>query len=419
MNIKNKLPEVVFHRHVLGNGAVVIVVPKPDTPLVAVNMLYRTGSKDEDPDRTGLAHLMEHLMFSGTKSFPAFDLPVARTGGMNNAFTSKDITSYYTLLPAEYLPLVLEMEADRLINLRLDEKSVELQKNVVVEEFRQRYLNQPYGDMNHLLGEAAWKIHPYRWPTIGLVPEHIEKTTAEDVLEFYHNNYNPSNLIITIAGNVVPNQVMETVSRFFGTIPGVSISRRSITVEPSDSRQNKITVYRDVPSSYLLVSFPVTGSASADFTGFSFLADILGQGIISRLHKALVSDKRIFTRISAGLTGTTDPGLLTISGMLHKGEDPDRAASGIQRVIDDFQKKGPTSSEMKAVVNGTLTQLLFKRTGVLNLAMEAATAEYEGDISRINKVIKEIGGVTSESVSYLTRQYLIKSNRIEIHYLKK
>ncbi|MFO7723156.1 MAG: pitrilysin family protein [Bacteroidales bacterium] len=418
VNNPHSLPKVDFSRDILPNGMTVIVVPRQDTGLVAVNLMYRVGSRDEDPGMTGLAHLMEHLMFSGTDHYPAFDLPLTRVGGMNNAFTTQDLTNYYIVIPAEDFRLAFDLEADRLKNLRLDQASIDVQKSVVIEEFRQRYLNQPYGDLNHLLCAAAFREHPYRWPTIGLIPEHIEAVKADDLFQFYRRHYNPANLILAVAGNVERKQVTDLAGEFFGSIPAVVVSRPELPSEYASGRGSKTVVQRNVPTSMLLMAFPVTGSAHPHFPGFGFLADIIGQGVISRLHSALVRDQKVFTKVSAGLTGTLDPGLITISGMLQENISSESALEMVMTVIDDFITSGPTASEMKSVLNGMVTSVLFKRGNVMNLALEIAATELESDASRINTLLDEYMAVTPELIVDLAKSYLSRDNLIEVHYLK-
>jgi zinc protease len=409
--------QLTWHREVLSNGITLIVVPVTDTALVTVNLLYGTGSRDEDPERTGLAHLMEHLMFSGTKRFPAFDKPLAGVGGLNNAFTNQDITCYYEVLPAAHLELALTMEADRLQHIRPDAIRVSKEKDVVIEEFRQRYLNQPYGDLYHLLSAAAWKVHPYRWPTIGLDPSHIEKASQEEVEAFHKTHYRPANLTITIAGGVEVETAVALTRRHFEFLDNSPGDQRTYVKEPLVNRRNQVVVHREVPSPYLMLAYPVTGSTHPDYTGLESLSDILGQGIISRFHTALVRNRKLFSRISASLTGTIDPGLFTISGMLMPGVDSHQAVEAVTEVIERFVETGPTGEELKAVINGMITHTSYKRTNIMNLALEVALASFEGDIHAVNTLFAKARLVDSETLVHLAKQYLAEINRIEIHYL--
>lgn len=416
--LQHKRLWVNYHKQVLSNGIVLIVAPKTDTRLASVNLLYRTGSRDESPSMTGLAHLMEHLMFSGTQRYPAYDLPVARVGGVNNAFTNQDFTNYYLVLPANHIELAFSLEADRMTNLQLNDQHVSVQKNVVIEEFQQRYLNQPYGDLNHLLCAAAYARHHYRWPTIGLVPQHIADATAQDVASFYRNHYHPSNLILSVAGDVNPDEVLRLTDQSFGSIPAGAVSRQIIPAEDLEGRKRRVVVHREVPSALLTIAYPIPGADHPDYTGFGYLADILGQGIISRLHLALVKEAGIFTRISASINGTADPGLFSITGVLSPGIDSDMAATKIQEVIDAFIAGGPVDSEMRSVTNSTITHTLYKRTNVMNLALEIAVNEFEGDASRVNSVLHDCERMTPELLTSLAETHLKETNRIEVHYLQ-
>ena len=416
---------VEYHKRTLPGGTTVIVIPRSDTRLVALNLLYRVGSRNESPDMTGLAHLMEHLMFSGTEKYPQFDIPITKLGGLNNAFTNQDVTNYYTVVPAEYLSLAMELEADRLFNLNISEEKVEVQKSVVIEEFRQRYLNQPYGDLNHHLLDAAFKKHHYRWPTIGLKPDHIESATPEDVATFFKKHYNPANLILVIAGNVTPEAAFDLADEHFGIFsddkstisPGMSTV--NIPQEPLLNRRCRKILHRKVPASLVVIAYPVPAISHPDYVGFGFIADILGQGIISRLHIALVRDQKLFTRVSAGVTGTFDPGLFTISAVLHDSADPESATENIEEVIRDFTRTGPVLPELNSVIHGMITSTLFKRQQVASLALEFALAEFEEDAAKANRILSDYRRIDGELLAQLTGEFLVSQNRIEIQYLKE
>lgn len=419
MDFNNPGNHVLIHRRVLANGLVVLVIPHRETSLACVNVLYRTGSRDEDPERTGLAHLMEHLMFSGTANFPVYDLPIARAGGTNNAFTNQDITNYYIVLPVDQLTLALQMEADRMVNLVPDPAKVEIQKGVVIEEFRQRYLNQPYGDLYHLLAAAAYSRHPYRWPTIGLVPEHIAAMTPQHVADFYRSRYSPSNAILAVSGNVDPDEAFDNASQIFGGLPSEKSAPAQRTMDSPFGRAKRVVEHREVPSSYLMMAWPIPECTHHDYPGLSFLADILGQGIISRLHTELVNKQKMLSRVYSGLSGTADPGLFTFSGMLLEGVSSDDVVLAVQKTIGQFLSQGPTPAEMRSVINGAITHTLMKRQSVMNLAMEAAYAEFEGDVQRINTQLADMARVSSAEIIQLASRYLVGSNRVEVHYLKK
>lgn len=413
------LNELKYHRKILPNKAVLIVIPQKETKLAAVNLLYKSGSRNEHPEKTGLAHLMEHLMFSGTKKYPKFDIPITKLGGVNNAFTNQDVTNYYILLPAEHIELAIDIEADRLQNLIIDDKSVEVQKSVVVEEFNQRYINQPYGDLHHLVCSTAYERHNYRWPTIGLSVKHIKDFRVKDIEEFYELHYNPANLIITIAGDVNVDQIYDLVDEYFVKIPAKPLSQTNIPAEPPENRKNKTVVEKDVPASVISVSYPIPGANFLSYEEFNFLADILGQGIISRLHNEVVRNKKIFTRIYAGTTGTIDPGLFTITGILSDNADPGKAVMEIESVFDAFISGGATNSEMKSVANSFITSTLVKRKNAANRALDLAMAEFEGDHSKVNSIFNQYLSMSKSNLIKTAEKFLIPNNRIEVHYLKK
>ncbi|MEZ5019555.1 MAG: pitrilysin family protein [Bacteroidales bacterium] len=314
-----------FERHRLANGLRVLVHRDEGTPMATTNILYDAGARDEDPEATGFAHLFEHLMFEGTRNVPFFDVPVMMAGGENNAFTNNDLTNYYITLPAANLETALWLEADRMRGLDLAEERVSNQKSVVTEEFRQRYLNQPYGDIQLLLRPLAYRVHPYRWPAIGMDISHIEKADAFSARQFYDRFYSPSNAILSVAGNVDPDEVFMLAERWFGELPPGSKNNRSLPAEPSQSERRELTVNRPVPAAHLVMAFHMEGRESRDFFILDLLTDILAGCDSARFPSILVRKMELFSDADIYLSGDADPGLVIFSGRLRNGTDIKKA----------------------------------------------------------------------------------------------
>ncbi|MFM9026621.1 MAG: M16 family metallopeptidase, partial [Bacteroidota bacterium] len=308
-----------FSRHVLSNGLPLIVHEDPSTPLATVNLLYKVGARDEDPKRTGFAHLFEHLMFGGSVNIPEYDSPLQLAGGDNNAFTNNDITNYYCTLPANNLETAFWLESDRMLSLAFSEKSLDVQRQVVVEEFKQRYLNQPYGDVWLLLRPLAYKVHPYQWATIGKEVSHIEEATLQDVRDFFFKYYTPDNAVLVVAGGVKEGSVVELAEKWFGGIQRNIASRPPYPAEPRQQEERRLTVKRDIPFDALYMAFHACSRLDDDFYATDLMTDILSRGKSSRLYNVLVKEKKLFSDVSAYLTGDFDKGLVVVEGKLLKG----------------------------------------------------------------------------------------------------
>ncbi|HEB61748.1 MAG TPA: insulinase family protein, partial [Bacteroidetes bacterium] len=312
---------IKFERHILKNGLTVLLNQDKNTPLVSFNILYDTGSKYEDEDKTGLAHLFEHLMFSGTKDVPDFDYHTQMAGGENNAFTNADIADFYITVPGENLETAFWLESDRMTNLLLDEQSFENEKRVVIEEFKETSLNTPYGDMWHYLAPISYKVHPYKWPTIGKKIEHIENITLEDVKDFYRNYYHPGNAVISISGNFDSNNALRLAEKWFGHITKKGIVHKSVPQEPQQIIKESKIIKENVPSNALYMAFHIGGRSDIKYYTQDLLSDILGRGRSARLFQKLVKEKEIFNEIQAYVTGNLDPGLMIIEGHLTDNVD--------------------------------------------------------------------------------------------------
>jgi predicted Zn-dependent peptidase len=366
---------VPFTRHVLDNGLRVLVHEDPSTPLVAVNTQYFVGSRDEQPDKTGFAHLFEHLMFAGSKNAPDFDEPLQRSGGENNAYTTNDYTTFYEILPAENLETALWLESDRMLDLSITKKAFEVQRKVVVEEFSETCLNEPYGDAWHHLSDLMYRVHPYRWPVIGLRPEHLAHAVLDDVRDFYRHWYGPNNAVLVVAGNVKTDAVLRLVDHWFGAIPPRDLPKRDLPTEPPLAGPQHRTVHADVPVPAVFLSFRSPARAQADFYPLDLLSDVLAQGSSSRLYRRLLKEQRLFSSIDAYLTANFDPGLLVIEGKPAEGVAPETALQGLWNELDDLCRNAIGEDELLKIQRRFESQVVFSETSVLNKAQNLAYYE--------------------------------------------
>ena len=405
-----------FTRLCLDNGLKVLLHRDTDTPLVAINLLYDIGSRDEDENLTGFAHLFEHLMFGGTPAVPDYDTPLMLAGGDNNAFTSNDITNYYLTLPADNIETGLWLESDRMKGLAFSKKSLDNQKNVVIEEFKQRYLNQPYGDSMLNLRPLAYKVHPYRWSTIGMEIKHIEKATLAQVKDFFYSHYAPNNAILVIAGNIDPENTVDLVKKWFGPIPPAKLKPRLIGQEPVQNESRSLVVKSNVPADAFYKAWHTGPRNSKDFYSLDMLTDILSGGESGRLYNRLVREMKLFTEINAYITGDIDPGLLMITGKLMKGIDFTTAEKALSDEIEKIKTIPVDKEELDKVKNKFESSHVFSNTSILNKAMSLAFFELLGDASSINEEVQKYSGVTSEEIMEISLKILIPENCSTLYY---
>jgi predicted Zn-dependent peptidase len=396
---------IEFERVTLENGLRILVHVDPNTPIAAVNTLYDVGARDEDPNRTGFAHLFEHLMFGGSIHVPNFDAPLQSAGGQNNAFTNNDFTNYYITLPAENLDTALWLESDRMLSLAFTPESLEVQRKVVIEEFQQRYLNQPYGDLWLHLRPLAYKVHPYRWATIGKEILHIEEARMEEVKSFFHQFYHPSNAIMAVGSALPVEEVVERISHWFSDIPGQDRQERSIASEPEQTENRTTTLRRDVPQAALHMAWHMSSRLEADYYCWDLLSDILGNGKSSRLYKALVVEKRLFTSVSAYILGSIDPGLFMVSGMLKPGVGPTLAR---QAVLDEISNLKLTDRDVERVANKAISTHKMGEVSVLSKTMSLAYFELLGDAAWVNQEEHKYQQVNRRSVEHLAQKLCAK-----------
>jgi zinc protease len=405
-----------FSRFTLDNGLKVLVHEDRSTPLVAMNILYNVGSRDEEPDKTGLAHLFEHLMFGGSVNIPEYDMPLQMVGGDNNAFTSNDITNYYLTIPSDNIETGFWLESDRMLELDFSQKNLDTQKNVVIEEYKQRYLNQPYGDAILKLRPLAYKVHPYRWPTIGMDISQIESVDLENARKFFFSHYAPNNAILTLTGSINHDLAFKLCQKWFGPIEKRIVKSRKLPVEPAQNEERILTIKKDVPSTALYKVWHIGPRKSKDFNTLDLVTDLLAGGESGRLYTKLVREKKLFSEINAYLTSDIDPGLLFLQGKLMKGINIQQAEEAINEVITSLTDKPGINDEMEKVKNKFESSTVFSNTAILNKAMSLAFYELLGNPELINHEVDTYRNISIEMVIEATRKYLVPSNCSTLYY---
>ena len=405
-----------FEKYSLDNGLKVILHKDTTTPMVAVNVLYDVGARDEDPEKTGFAHLFEHLMFGGSKNIPTYDKHVQNAGGENNAFTNNNFTNYYITLPKVNLETALWLESDRMLALDFSEKSLETQRNVVIEEFKQRYLNQPYGDVWLLMRPLAYKVHPYKWATIGKDISHIQNATLDDVKEFFYKFYAPNNAILSIVGNIDFDEVKLSVQKWFATIPRRNVPIRQITKEPQQNTARKLELERNVPFDAIYLAYHMSHRNHEKYYASDLISDILSNGKSSRLFQELVKEKKMFSDISAYITGDIDEGLFVITGKLIEGFEIEEGEKAIVSELEKLKTELVSDYELTKVKNKVESSLIFSEISILNRAMQLAYFELLGDASNINLEVKKYSQVSKNYISDIAKEIFKESNCSKIYY---
>ncbi len=408
-----------FTTFTLKNGLRVLVNPAPQTPLTAVNILYGVGARDEDPALTGFAHLFEHLMFGGSRHIPEFDRPLQLAGGENNAFTNNDFTNYYITIPRENLETALWLESDRMLAPDFSQKTLDIQKHVVIEEYKQRYLNQPYGDVWLLLRPLAYKKHPYRWPTIGKDISHIEQATLEQVKDFFYSHYAPNNAYLAFSGNITHEEAQKLTEKWFGDIPARKIKKRSLPDEPPQREKETLTVERKVPAHAIYMTFHMGPRLSGSYYRADLISDILSNGKSSRLEQHLVQNLRLFSDIDAYILGSTDPGLFVISGTLLGGTSMQTAEDAILEMLEQLRKETVPERELTKVKNRLESTWVFSMDNILNRAMNLSYFEYLGDASMINREMETYHRVTPGDIRTEAQNIFREENMSVLYYRAK
>ncbi|MES2285031.1 MAG: pitrilysin family protein [Bacteroidota bacterium] len=410
---------IKFEKFELANGLKVIVHQDKSTPLACINILYNVGSRDENSNQTGFAHLFEHLMFGGSVNIPNYDEPLQRVGGENNAFTTNDITNYHLSLPSDNLETGFWLESDRMLSLAFSEKSLEVQRNVVIEEFKQRYLNQPYGDVWLLLRPMAYKVHPYSWDTIGKEISHIENVRMEDVKNFFKKFYCPNNAIMVVAGNVEVEDVKQLSEKWFGPITKGPDNKRNLPQEPEQTEARSLTVERDVPVDAIYKAYHMCSRYDKEYYAVDLISDVLSQGNSSRLHNTLIKDKKLFSDIHAYVMSDFDKGLFVISGKLTEGVTMEQAEDAINEELQKIRSELVTVDELTKVKNKMEASHVFGEVDILNKATNLAVSELLGNADMINKEVGKYLSVTAEQINEQSNIIFRKENCSTLYYKAK
>ncbi len=408
---------IQFEKFTLSNGLRVIVHQDTSTPMAVMNIMYDVGARDEDPGQTGFAHLFEHLMFGGSVNIPNYDEPLQMAGGENNAYTTNDLTNYYIQLPAENLETAFWLESDRMLSLAFSEKSLDVQRKVVCEEFKEHYLTKPYGDVWHKMRELAYKKHPYRWMTIGKELSHIENAQLDDVKNFFFKHYRPVNAVLVVAGNVTVENVRSLAEKWFGGIPSGEKYNRALPQEAPQAEERILEVKANVPLDALYKTWHIYPRMDRRYYITDLLSDILSGGGSSRLYQSLVKEKQMFSNIECYHFGSTDNGLLCIEGKLVKGVNIADAEKAIDAELDKMKNELVSEAELTKVKNKTESMIAFEDMTVMNRANSLAYYELLGDASWMNFELEKYATVTTEDILLESRNIFRKENSNTIYYL--
>jgi predicted Zn-dependent peptidase len=406
-----------FEKFTLNNGLRVIVHQDLSTPMAVMNVMYDIGARDEDPAMTGFAHLFEHLMFGGSVNIPSYDEPLQMAGGENNAYTTNDLTNYYIQLPAENLETAFWLESDRMLSLAFGEKSLDVQRKVVSEEFKEHYLTKPYGDVWHKMRELAYTTHPYRWMTIGKELSHIENAKLEDVKAFFFKYYRPVNAILVVAGNVTAENVKALAEKWFGDIPAGEKYQRNLPVEPEQTAPRRLEVRAKVPVDAFYKCWHIPARMDQRYHAIDLLSDILGGGASSRLHQILVKEKKLFSNIDCHHSGSSDAGLLTIEGKLVKGVKIEDAEKAVEEILTQLQNEPIQDTELEKVKNKTESMMAFEDMSVMNRANSLAYYELLGNADLMNTELGLYEKVTSQEITAESKAIFRPENSNTLYYL--
>lgn len=407
---------IQVNRYTLANGLRIVHNEDDSTQMVALNLLYDVGARDEDPSHTGFAHLFEHLMFGGSLHIPDYDTPVQNAGGENNAWTNNDITNYYITLPYQNVETGFWLESDRMLSLDFSPKSLEVQRQVVIEEFKQRNLNQPYGDASHLLRELAYESHPYRWPTIGKEIAHIAQATLEEVKDFFYRFYAPNNAILAVTGHISFEETIRLAKKWFGPIPARNISPRQLPVEKPQTAVRRKTVERKVPVDAIYMAFHMSNRMHPDYYVYDMITDILSNGRSSRFIQSLVQEQKLFTSIDAYISGSLDEGLLHVTGKPVEGVSLEQAEEAIWKELEKMKTVPVSEQELEKVKNRYESEQIFNNINYLNVATNLAFFELTGKAEDINEEVGKYRAVTAEQIQATSARCFVPENCSILYY---
>jgi predicted Zn-dependent peptidase len=410
---------ILYERFVLDNGLRVIVHEDHSTPMAVVNVMYDVGARDENPDKTGFAHLFEHLMFGGSINIKDYDEPLQMAGGESNAYTTNDLTNYYIQLPSENLETGFWLESDRMLSLAFSKKKLDVQRKVVCEEFKEHYINKPYGDVWHKLRELSYKEHPYRWMTIGKELSHIENAKLTDVKEFFFKHYRPVNAVVVVSGHVFLDEVKRLSEKWFAPIPMGEKYLRNLPLEPKQMKPRLLEVVADVPLDAFYKTWHMATRLSKKYYATDLLSDILSGGGSSRLYQALVKEKQLFSQIDCSHMGSVDAGLLTIEGKLVKGVKMADAEKAVQEEVEKMKSDLVNESELQKVKNKTESMIAFEDMSVMNRANSLATYELLGDAEMMNTELTHYQEITAEDIKEVSHVIFDENNSNTMHYFSR
>lgn len=407
---------IQVNRYTLANGLRIVHNEDDSTQMVALNLLYDVGARDEDPSHTGFAHLFEHLMFGGSLHIPDYDTPVQNAGGENNAWTNNDITNYYITLPHQNVETGFWLESDRMLSLDFSPKSLEVQRQVVIEEFKQRNLNQPYGDASHLLRELAYESHPYRWPTIGKEIAHIAQATLEEVKDFFYRFYAPNNAILAVTGHISFEETIRLAEKWFGPIPARNISPRQLPAEKPQTAVRRKTVERKVPVDAIYMAFHMSNRMHPDYYVYDMITDILSNGRSSRFIQSLVQEQKLFTSIDAYISGSLDEGLLHVTGKPVEVVSLEQAEEAIWKELEKMKTVPVSEQELEKVKNRYESEQIFNNINYLNVATNLAFFELTGKAEDINEEVGKYRAVTAEQIQATSARCFVPDNCSILYY---
>ncbi len=406
------------NRQILDNGLRLVHCEDTSTQMVALNIVYDVGARDEHPQHTGFAHLFEHLMFGGSLHIPDYDTPLQLAGGENNAWTNNDITNYYLTVPRQNVETGFWLESDRMLGLDFSERSLEVQRGVVMEEFKQRCLNQPYGDVGHLLRPLAYRLHPYQWPTIGKDLSHIEQATLDEVREFFYRHYAPNNAVLAVAGNITWEETIRLTQKWFGPIPRREVPVRCLPQEPRQTEERRLTVERPVPLDALFMAFHMCRRDEPDYYAFDILSDILANGRSSRLNRRLVQEQKLFSSIDAYISGSRDAGLIHISGKPSQGVSLDEAEAAVREELEQLRRQLVDEPELEKVKNKFEAAQIFGNIHYLNVGTNLAWFELTGRAEDIDREVDNYRSVTADHLRQVADRAFRRENGVVLHYRK-
>lgn len=410
---------MAINKFVLKNGLRVVHQEETASPMVVINTLYDVGAKDEDPDHTGFAHLFEHLMFGGSINIPSYDEPIQNAGGEDNAWTCEDFTNYYVMIPASNVEVALWLESDRMLSLNFSQKSLDVQRNVVCEEFKQRNLNQPYGDVSHLVRSMVFKRHPYAWPTIGKELSHIENATLDEVKQFFFSHYAPNNAILSVVGNISFEETKRLVEKWYGNIPRRDVRLRQLPEEPKQTEPRRMEVERNVPASMIYKVYHVCGRLEKDYFVSDIISDVLSNGKSSRLYQKLVKERPLFTEVNAYISGDIETGMFYVVGLLAEGTSFEEAEAALEAELKLLCDELVPVSELDKWKNKYEATQVLENMTLLKRANNLAYYELLGDANLMYEEVENYRKVTPQDLQRYAREVFVPENCSTLIYKAK